>query len=253
LANAAVAGDTSGGKSTASRRPLRRFLGILKTTVFTLLLVGSLALNVASLTIGPVFEFMSSMIERATAAIAGEATSVRSKHGKQMQQLKRVHAGKVAKLDRALQAQRRAVAAGEKYIGTLKQENLRLRDATTVTYRGQRKLVSEAVEDTTSRLGKRIVRDVARNTGSLVAESIPYIGIGVAVSVTTWEVSDACENMKDLYALAVALNPGSANDADKMSVCGTQVPTKEEILRKVKAAPGKVWEKAKDAAEGMLE
>lgn len=100
------------------------------------------------------------------------------------------------------------------------------------------------VRNTTTRISRRIATATARNTSSVFAESIPYAGIGVIAAVTAWEIRDACETMKDLHNLNVAFDPDTANDVDHAEVCGTEVPSKEEIITSVKNAPGKAWAKA---------
>ena len=74
--------------------------------------------------------------------------------------------------------------------------------------------------------------------GSMVAEAVPYIGIGVIVAVTTLEVRDACDTMKDLHELNVAFNPETATPDGAREVCGTRVPTKEEVW----AAAKRKWD-----------
>jgi hypothetical protein len=84
-------------------------------------------------------------------------------------------------------------------------------------------------------------------------ESIPVIGVGVVVAATAWELKDACDTMKDLHELEVALDPAKAKDASVQEVCGLRVPSKEEIWEKVKSSPGAAWQMAKDAMPELPE
>jgi hypothetical protein len=122
-----------------------------------------------------------------------------------------------------------------------------------VTYGGRKKLVSEAVEETTQRVTKRTAAGATRNVAATFGEAVPVIGVGVVVAATAWELKDACDTMKDLHELEVALDPAKANDASVQEVCGLRVPSKEELWVKVKASPGAAWQKAKDAMPELPE
>ena len=75
--------------------------------------------------------------------------------------------------------------------------------------------------------------------------SIPFVGVGVGVAVTGYELKDGCDNLKDLRALELALNPTLDESDEQRRVCGTVPPTREEVIAKVRSAPGEVWEGAK--------
>lgn len=115
----------------------------------------------------------------------------------------------------------------------------------TVTYRGQKKRLAEAVADTTKRISTRTAKGAARNVSSIAGEAIPIAGIAVVVGVTAWELKDACDTMKDLRALELATDPNGSQDPSVDEVCGLEVPTKEQAWKAVKASPGQAWEKAK--------
>jgi hypothetical protein len=122
-----------------------------------------------------------------------------------------------------------------------------------VTHGGRKKLVSEAVEETTQRVTKRTAAGATRNVAATFGEAIPVIGVGVVVAATAWELKDACDTMKDLHELEVALDPTKAKDASVQEVCGLRVPTKEELWDLVKSSPGAAWQKAKDTMPELPE
>jgi hypothetical protein len=113
--------------------------------------------------------------------------------------------------------------------------------------------LSEAVEETTQRVTKRTTAGATRNVAATFGEAIPVIGVGVVVAATAWELKDACDTMKDLHELEVALDPTKASDASVQEVCGMKVPSKEEIWEKVKASPGEAWANAKAAMPDLPE
>lgn len=81
------------------------------------------------------------------------------------------------------------------------------------------KLVAQSVK-------ARLTRTVVRNQAALPAEAVPYVGVGVAVSVTALDIYDACQTMKDFNTLLVRLGEGEPDP----EFCGTQVPTVQEVM-----------------------
>jgi len=241
---------------------LGSILSLSKTSILVITLVATLALNVATLTKMPVFHLLSSAVELVTDLMAMK--SVRSKYGgeitslkKQVRVEKNYSAALKNQIDVGEKHTKKQIDAAEKHMKSLdddkralKKKNLALKEELNrnryVQYKGKKTLIKDAVNDTSGRISRRVVIDTARNTGSMAAEAIPYIGIAAIVGTTTWELRDACETMKDLHALDVAFNPDAANDADAVAVCGKQVPTKEEIIAELKQSPAKAWEAAKD-------
>jgi hypothetical protein len=140
-----------------------------------------------------------------------------------------------------------AVAAGvASTVGAVVGASAILPEFRTVTYRGQKKRLAEAVADTTKRVSARTAKGAARNVGSIAGEAIPVAGIAVVVGVTAWELKDACDTMKDLRALELATDPKASEDPSVAEVCGLEVPTKEQAWEVVKASPRQAWERAKE-------
>lgn len=86
------------------------------------------------------------------------------------------------------------------------------------------KLVAQSVK-------ARLTRTVVRNQTALPAEAVPYLGIGVAVSVTAMDIYDACQTMKDFNTLLVRLGEGEPDP----EFCGAQVPTVQEVMAGVQS------------------
>ncbi len=57
--------------------------------------------------------------------------------------------------------------------------------------------------------------------------------------------------MKDMHELSVSLSPGSADEAEAPMICGTRVPTKEEIWATTKANPGAVRNDTKEIFKNL--
>lgn len=207
----------------------------MRTIVLVLALVGALALNVATVSVGGVATVVSSVVEAATGLV-----SVKTRLEQEVVATKASLAGaktKVQKLEGEVSRKNNRVKLLEAEAEKLKPK--------AVTYRGKKKLLGEAVQDTTKRVARRTAVGASRNVASTFGEAIPVMGIAVVVGATAWELKDACDTMNDLHELDVAIDPSKANAEEVSEVCGLKVPTKEEIWAKVKASPGEAWAKAK--------
>lgn len=216
---------------------MRWVFRLTKTTVLAVLLVGTVALNVATVAVGSVAALVSGVVEAVT-GVTSVNTRMETKVRAQEAELK----GARAEVD----VKTRQVQRLEGEVGKLRAER-------QVSYRGQRKLASEAVEDTSQRVARRTATGASRNVAATFGEAVPVVGIGVVVAATVWELHDACETMKDLQALDLAFNPDKANPPEVAEVCGLTVPSKEEIWEKVKASPGEAWRMAKEAMPDLPE
>jgi hypothetical protein len=76
---------------------------------------------------------------------------------------------------------------------------------------------------------QRLARGVVRNVSALPAEAVPFIGIGVAISVTALDIYDACETMKEMNSLLLLLGQGE----EQSDFCGIKLPTTTEVLTKL--------------------
>jgi len=81
----------------------------------------------------------------------------------------------------------------------------------------------------------RTRRVAARSIGAIPAEAIPYLGIGVVLATTGYELYEACQGLIDLEELYTALEIETATDEEAMrTVCQPELPD-----------PAKVWEGVK--------
>lgn len=151
---------------------------------------------------------------------------------------------KTADLDAKLTVKLQENAALRQEVADLKAERL-------VTYRGNKRLIKDAVSDTSRRISTRTATGASRNLAATFGEAWPVAGAAVIVAATTAELYDACVIMQDLHELDVAFNPEAAFGADAQDVCGLRVPTAEEIWEKIKSSPGEVWRMATEALPGL--
>ena len=231
----------------------------LKYLALTLALVSSLALNVATVAFSTIAMALSAVFEAVTGASA-VASELRRKNAVNEKKIKDLNADldlkekRAAKLSGELAKDRKRIAsltddlAGRdrriaSLSATIKNPN--------VTYRKEIKPLGHAVEDTVGRISKRTTLGAKRNVAAIFGESIPLLGVGVAVAVTGYELKDSCDNLKDLRELEVSINPSLAYAADVKEVCGMQVPTKDEIWTSASTSPAVAWETAKSYAPDL--
>ena len=192
-------------------------------------MIGSLALSLATVTVSGVFSLVSSAVE----AVTGTRT-VRAKHKARLDDLSVKNVELKTRNDKLATENRR-----------VKRE---LAD-TRVTYRGQTRHAREAVKDTSGRLARRVTFASSRNVASVFAEALPFVGVGVILAATAWEINDSCEMMKDLRELDLAFNPDSATKGTE--VCGMEVPERAEVWKSIRESPAAAWNGAQEYMPGL--
>lgn len=230
-----------------------------RTAVLATGLVLALLLNILTLTSELVFDALSKAVGAVSSLVTTKPVTVKARHAQQMERAKHIRkqlttsktwradaaqkhlareklrtahlTGDLTKERRVTAAMTNQIKAGENHMGVLEQRHADIK---------------RNVKTTTSRMSARIVKATARNTSSIFAESLPYLGIPVVIAAASWDLKDACDTMKDLHELDSAFNPESVETSDQAKVCGTKIPTKEEILGKVKDSPALVWNKTKE-------
>lgn len=128
---------------------------------------------------------------------------------------------------------------------TLETDLAEARRPPTVLRRGETVLLRDFVEETTQRVASRTTKVAVANVTSMAGEGIPVLGIALIVASVTFDLTSACDTMKDMDALRIALDPTLAPDPNSATVCATRVPTADEVWDDIKASPGAVWNAAK--------
>lgn len=258
--------DQLAGLTTAIMAVLRR---VLRWTIVPILI---LSFSLATVSIPALFNVMSSLAAGAYALAAGGPKSdvgVRKRHQKIRNELAAARvdntmlsaaadfeATEAARLRSMLSNQTdeivrlRTLSVGQlDESSALRRRVARIESQNLVSYGGRMVPKNAAVSETAEKVSRRVTASTTRNISSMAAEALPWIGIGVVVTATTWEVKDACELMKDLHELDVAFNPENA--IDEREVCGMQVPTRDELWRSVKSSPGAAWDQAAEYYASM--
>lgn len=254
----------------------------LKYLALALALMSSLALNVATVAFSTVALALSAVFEAVTGTSA-VVSELRRNNALNEKKIRGLNAdldvkekrsaklgGELAQEKRRISAlsgdlatsetKRKAIAgdltAKSRQVSTLKNE-LAFRDrriaslsATiknpNVKYRSEMKPLSHAVKDTVERITARTTLGAKRNVAAMFGESIPFIGVGVAVAVTGYELKDNCSNLQDLRALELSITPSAAYPEGTHEVCGMQVPAKEDVWSAVSNSPSSAWETTRE-------
>lgn len=220
-----------------------RIFRVTKALVLGALLAASLSLNIATVAISSVALLVSTAYETVTGmtSVAGALRRDVDIKTKTVASL----SNEVEIRDRRIATAANDLVRRDRRIALLSDEVAALKAERVVTYRGHRKLLGEAVEDTTGRISRRMATSAARNAGSVFAEAIPIAGIAVILGVTAWDLKDSCDTMHDLHELDLAFNPEVRFDPEAVEVCGLEVPTKDEVWMTIKTSPSKAWNGAK--------
>ena len=92
---------------------------------------------------------------------------------------------------------------------------------------------------TAASVRSRLAKGLSRSIASIPAEAVPYIGIGVTLTVAALEVHDACATTNELNELMRLLGQGE-EDAD---LCGMKVQKTAQVIASMKSQ----WQASADA------
>jgi hypothetical protein len=68
------------------------------------------------------------------------------------------------------------------------------------------------------RIATRTIRNTTVNLAAIPVESVPWLGAGMVLAVTTMDVKDACDNMTDMDSMLKELDLDSSSETGK--ICG---------------------------------
>jgi hypothetical protein len=217
----------------------------LKKLLLILSLAGLLATNLASLLHSGVHDFLYSGLRRML-LIAGEPVAdALTRRSKAVDVDTKVKAETASLRDQKIKAE----AAHTKANADLDVERVKTKRITAeldaFKLRGQAN--AKALKEVAATVRNRLAKGVARNTASIPAESIPYVGIGVVLSMTALDIHDACSTMKDINGLLRLLGQGE----ESPDFCGTKLPTRDEVATSLKTNWKSSMEQAREQARAV--
>jgi hypothetical protein len=192
----------------------RRFLAF-KGLLLAFSLAGLLASNVASLVSASAHDWMHNALWRVL-SIGGQAVADQALANSPKSKLDQTIKAKTAELDTKNKLQ-------AKELEDVQVKNRKL--AQQLDANGKQ------AKATVAAVHQRLAKGVSRNVAALPSESIPYLGLGVTLAVTTLDIYDACQTMKDFNSLLRMMGQGE----EKPDLCGQKVPTVDQVLASTKA------------------
>ena len=207
--------------ATQQQTGLSSRLWSLKTLFVSVSMVALLASNVASLVSSNAHDFMHSALLRVL-LIGGQPfadhvlkESLKARLGQDIKD-------KTAEFDLK---NKRLAATNELQAKQLEEVNVRNRQLVH-----QLDAHGKQAKATVATVHQRLAKGVSRNVSALPAESIPYLGLGVTLAVTSLDIYDACQTMKDFNGLLRMMGQGEENP----ELCGQRVPTVDQVLSSAK-------------------
>lgn len=217
--------------TAVSNRPsvLGYLWGKVKTWLIASTVLGLIFMNVLTLVSDTVHAVMFNGVKAVLAAVAQEQDL--SKLLRNSPTIKRK--SDVATATRVLSDEKAALSASKKVLEVKHAELARVSA-----------IRSGVAQRMSKRLATRAVVNATRNSSSVFAESIPYVGVAVVLGVTALDLRDTCETLKDMNEVNTAFG---LEPEDQTKVCGIAVPTKAEVLAKAKSGWNATYKAATDA------
>lgn len=219
-------------------------LGVLRRTAVILLLLASLALNVAIMASSAVASLASS----AVSAVTGARTVFLRQADEIAELSTTVDVERIA--NRELRSDVTALSAdlnAERMAHRQTRSELAELSADLATSpRFIRSETREAATDIVEGISERTARTARRELAAMSAESIPFWGTAIIVAATTLELRDMCQNIQDLSELQRLLDPDSGDLEESLTVCSMSVPTRNEIWEAARNSPQQAWSGARN-------
>jgi hypothetical protein len=204
----------SNDDTTPHQPSLWRRIAAFKTIVLTLSMAGLIASNVASLVSASAHDWMHNALWRVL-SIGGQTAADRALANSPKTKLDQTVKTKTADLE----AKNRLQA---KELEDVHVKNRKLAQQLDVN--------GKQAKATVAAVHQRLAKGVSRNVAALPSESIPYLGLGVTLAVTSLDIYDACQTMKDFNDLLRMMGQGE----EKPDLCGQKVPTVDQVLASTK-------------------
>ncbi|TXI70918.1 MAG: hypothetical protein E6Q49_10885 [Limnohabitans sp.] len=201
----------SNDDTTPQKPSLWRRIAAFKTIILTLSMAGLITSNVASLVSASAHDWMHNAL-RSVLSIGGQAVADRALANSPKAKVDQTVKAKTADLDakNRLQAQE---------LEDVHVKNRKLAQ--------QIELNGKQAKATVGVVHNRLAKGISRNLASIPSEAVPFVGIGVTLAMTTMDIYDACQTMKDFNTLLQAMGQGEENP----DLCGQKVPTREEVIK----------------------
>lgn len=79
-------------------------------------------------------------------------------------------------------------------------------------------------------LSQRLIRNTSRAVAGVFGKSLPYLGIGVTLTMTSLDLNDACETIKELNQVSQTMD---LPREDENTICGAKIPSKTAVIDEI--------------------
>ncbi len=141
-----------------------------------------------------------------------------------------------------------ATTLGVKTVSSALQQKLASQDVKLKKHDATIAKRKQATRKFGQRLTQRTKRVAAKSIAAIPAESIPFIGIGVLIADTSYELYAACETIRDLDQLYADLGMPDQSPEDAIrTACNPDLPSAEEVWADVLRQSEAWWQSVADA------
>jgi hypothetical protein len=215
----------------------------VKSWTFGIALFGMMALNIASLISETIHDIGFGLVKAVFSSVM--SNDMLAKMLRESPTLRRK--SDVALATKAISDERTAVLAAKRALESEHMALKKVNDEIKGKHAALTHLTevrSTAVQKVSKRLVARTAINATRNSSSIFAEAIPYVGVAVVLGVTALDLHDACETLKDMNELG---NVFDHAPEDESKVCGIKVPSKADVIAKAKSSWKATYETAANA------
>lgn len=219
-------------------------LRTLRRSVFLLLFLLSVLINIALVVSVSVFEFASSVVEDLTGKryLAAQTSENFAEMTNDLDAQKRANRELRSDL-----ASANADLVAERQMRRELRSELAETAAELAAVRAAKNEMREAVFGVSERVERRLTRTATRETAAMAGESLPFWGVAVITTATALELHDMCQTIVDMNELRAVFDPSAPVSADQLTVCGMEVPSRQELLQSISESPANAWEAARGA------
>ncbi len=201
---------------------LANAIRLVRKWLLRFVLVGGLvALNLTTLMVGEVYDFMSQKLWGVMAQVSDVAAQKRPKSRAELEseaRKARVEADGAKAETATTRARLETVEARNRKLELdLQGKERRLADLEADAARSIQN--KRRVTETVTTLRGRVVASIRRNSSSELAEMFPVVGYLFAVGSLAYDVNDACQQLEDLESLERSLTGSDAVAREKEAIC----------------------------------
>ncbi len=209
-----------------------------KSIFLALSITGLLLTNIAALASATAHDWMHNALWR-TLSIVGQAVADRA-----------LANSPNGRLDQAVKVKTTELETKNKQLAAtheIQTKELEAVHAKNQKLAQQLDLNGKQAKATVATVHQRLAKGVSRNVAALPSESIPYLGLGVTLAVTSLDIYDACQTMKDFNALLRMMGQGE----ESPDLCGQKVPTVDQVLASTKTEWRTSVQRVADESKGV--